>query len=137
MAFLVFSRWILRWSRPAELFHAQLKARKIARRRWMPLELHRRLRWSGDELIVSDRIRALPGCRPLRWLAPVDDVDVHSPSARMMASVPGDRIGVETTTAVAWADRLNTTGILHLETRYAADAKGRLRFTSIETQVEC
>ena len=117
--------WLGEWS------HGIIKQRKIIRARVGPLTFERLLQWSENELRIIDTITTLSGCPSLRAVTPIDDIDVHSPSGRLGTSGMTVRITAEGQASRRWAELLNETGSLKLETIYAPDANGRLDFASI------
>jgi hypothetical protein len=74
--------WLFRWCAVAELWHRALK-RRMTRRATAPLRFTRELRWERDSLLVRDVIARIEQGPALRTITPVDDIEIHSPSARL------------------------------------------------------
>jgi hypothetical protein len=130
VAFHAVTDWLLRWPSLAEATQRLIKRRKITARREAPATFERSFEWNGQDLLVRDTITTLSGCPALSALGPVDDIDVHSPSARL-GGAPPSRITVDRRTAERWAARLSQQGVLRLETVYSPDANGFLTLKSI------
>jgi hypothetical protein len=122
--------WLFRWCALAELWHRVLK-RRIARRPSAPLHFTRELRWEGDSLIVRDVIARMEQGPALRAITPVDDIEVHSPSARLDGGSNVESSRVPREDAERWALEVNRAGRLTLVAAYAVDAGGRIRFDGI------
>lgn len=125
------SERVFRYARLAEWFQWRIKRREIMRRIDAPFTMDRTFRWENGRLIVSDRLAGLRNHPPVICVRPVAEIDVHSPSARLATRRPLDRIRVDDVTCGIWAGQLGGTGMLELETTYAPDERGRLRFVEI------
>lgn len=128
--FTVLSEWLLFLEPIAERFQQFVKQRKIVRRTDAPLLFERQVLFGEEELTVVDRIEMLDACPQLVAVGPVDDVDVHSPSAKFSGNAR--RVTIDETTATAWAEKLNRDGHLTLRTTYATGTNGAFGFRSIE-----
>jgi len=131
--FRMLAGWLFRWCALAELWHRALK-RRIARRPSAPLRFTRELRWEGDSLLVRDEIARIEQGPALRAITPVDDIEVHSPSARLDGGSKVESIRVPREDAERWASEVNRTGRLTLVAAYAIDAGGRVRFDGIRME---
>ncbi|MGH9220813.1 MAG: hypothetical protein ACRD1W_16020, partial [Vicinamibacterales bacterium] len=133
--FRAVSQYIFRWPSLAERFHRFIKRRKITRQAAGPVVLRRELRWSGNTLVVRDRLTS-SGTLELTAIQPVSQIDVHSPSARMGGAAREHSIRVAHDTGKEWARDLNRSGSLTLVTTYGPGADGRLRFMTIEKEID-
>ena len=132
-AFRMLAAWLFRWCAVAELCHRALK-RRMTRRAKAPLRFTRELRWERDALLVRDVIARIEQGPALRTITPVDDIEVHSPSARLDGGSKMESIRVPREDAERWASEVNRAGRLTLVTAYAIDAGGRIRFEGIRME---
>jgi hypothetical protein len=134
--FRAVSQYIFRWPSLAERFHGFIKRRKITRQTAGAVALRRELTWSGKTLIVRDRLTSSSGAPELTAIRPVSHIDVHSPSARMGGAAREHSIRVAHDTGKDWARDLNRSGSLTLVTTYGPGDDGRLRFMTIEKEID-
>jgi len=132
-AFRMLAAWLFRWCAVAELWHRALR-RRMARRPKAPLRFTRELRWEGDSLLVRDVIARIEQGPALRAITPVDDIEVHSPSARLNGGSNVESIRVPREDAERWASEVNRAGRHTLVAAYAIDAGGRIRFDGIRME---
>lgn len=130
VAFTVLSEWLLSWESIAERFQKFIKQQKIVRRTTAPLKFRRQFKWQGTVLTVIDQIEKESDCRDLVAVGPVDDVDVHSPSAKFGSH--SERITIEKSAVAEWAKLLNRDCLLTLRSSYAVAEQGTLKFLGIE-----
>lgn len=129
--FTIITHWLLRVPMLANLMQRQIKKRGILRRTAAPLDIERRVQWRNRELVVTDTLTCLEGCPALLAISPVGDIDVHSPSGRMVGRQPIDVPRIAEEDARDWARQLCRQRVLRIEMRYPMNENADCDWPSI------